>query len=303
MAFAEPAPSCARAAASAASATRRSAPRWAASAAALASDSSASRACGLGFRNTCCPVCTFAIGGGDTCDERFHFIGETGEGFPRIARQLALPLPVGGESLTLGGYRCEARFDRAHFAFGAGQRVTCVGCFIASSLCRYAQGGQLVGRVARQCSRHALRFCSRRDNALGQAGLGPRDVGGGCGIAPAGEDQTTLGDLDGVRQFAIALSGTCLPPQHIGPCLHLGHDFGDPGKVGFGGLEPDLRLASADVQPGNPGGLLKHRAAFGRLGGNDGADLALADESWRVGAGRRISGKATGRRGRGHHGR
>ncbi len=63
---------------------------------------------------------------------------------------------------------------------------------------------------------------------------------------------------------------------------------GEPHQVGLGGLEAQLGLVPARVQAGDAGGLLDQRAAFGRLGIDEGADAALGDDRRRLRAAGRV---------------
>ena len=143
----------------------------------------------------------------------------------------------------------------------------------------------IFGRIAAEHGSRALRFGSGSDTVFGGSRFCPRNIGGRCGIAPAGKDQLTFGDFYGVGQLAIPFCRPRLPSQYARPRLHFGHDFGDTRKIGLGRLQPDLGFAAADMESRNPCCFLQHRAALGRLGGDDRTDLALADERGRVRAG------------------
>jgi hypothetical protein len=64
--------------------------------------------------------------------------------------------------------------------------------------------------------------------------------------------------------------------------------FGQAGEVGFGGTELLLGILAPSVQSGNAGRFLKQKPALDRLGGDDRADLPLADQRRRMGSGRRV---------------
>ncbi len=58
----------------------------------------------------------------------------------------------------------------------------------------------------------------------------------------------------------------------------LAHHIAQPLKIAFGGFKAKLCLVAAAMKSGNAGGVFKNAAAVLRLGADDLADLALADE-------------------------
>ena len=116
-------------------------------------------------------------------------------------------------------------------------------------------------------------------------GFSAGGFGGGGGIAPASEDQPRLGHFDFVGQRLVAFSSAGLAAQRTDLRVKLAHQVFEPGEVGLGRAELLLSILAADVQPGDSGGFLQHHPAFGRLGGDYGGDLALADQRWGVRAG------------------
>ena len=93
-------------------------------------------------------------------------------------------------------------------------------------------------------------------------------------------------DLGG--QFLVALGGARLPPQLGRALLLLAEDFAQPGEVGLGRAKLLLGVLAPRVKPGNARRLLEQKAPFDRLGRNDRADLALADQRRRMRARRRV---------------
>ncbi len=84
--------------------------------------------------------------------------------------------------------------------------------------------------------------------------------------------------VDFFRQFGVAFRLLGLPPKRRHLRIEAGHQIFQPGQIRFGLAQLALRIAAANVQSGNPGGFFQHLAAFGRFGGNDLGDLALADQ-------------------------
>ena len=117
-----------------------------------------------------------------------------------------------------------------------------------------------------------------RDLALGGGGLLPR-----------------LGEADGVHQgfeaadfggqVLVARGLAALALQALDLALQLADHVLDANEVVLGGLEAQLRLVAAGMEARDAGGILQDAAAGLGLGGDDLADLALADEGRRAGAG------------------
>ena len=70
--------------------------------------------------------------------------------------------------------------------------------------------------------------------------------------------------------------------------LPVGEDFVEPGEIGLGRAQLLLGVLAADVEAGDPRRFLEHQPPLGRLGGDHRADLALADQRRRMGAGRGV---------------
>ena len=108
------------------------------------------------------------------------------------------------------------------------------------------------------------------------------------GVVPAHEQQGGLQgpDLGGDLLVAFGLPRLALQPRKSG--LQFAADVVQPFEVGLRRPQPQLRLMPPGVQAGDAAGLLEDAAAVLRLGGDQFADLALADEGGRVGAGRGV---------------
>ena len=134
--------------------------------------------------------------------------------------------------------------------------------------------------------------------ALGAGALGDvEEVGvellrrlgkGGLGLAPGDEMSQRLvaADVGGKVAVAARLARLALEAVDLGVDL-LQHVL-DPQQIVLGALEAQLRLVPARMQAGNAGGLFEDQPPRLGLGGDDLADLALADEGGRAGAGRGV---------------
>ena len=94
---------------------------------------------------------------------------------------------------------------------------------------------------------------------------------------PAEVEDRRLGLADLAGEIAVADGLTRLALQRLELRLDLADHVVEAGEVLFGGGKAKLRLVAAVMQTGNAGRLLKERAAVARLGGDQLADLALAD--------------------------
>ena len=144
-----------------------------------------------------------------------------------------------------------------------------------------------VGPVVRR-----LRFGDRLVDSLDLFGRGlgfrGRRLRRALGLDPARVEQPRFDRADLVGQLAIAFGGARLAPQLRGALLLVAEDFAEPREIGFGRAQLLLGILAPRVKPGNARRLLEQQPPLDRLGGDDRADLALADERRRVGAGRRI---------------
>src|SRR4051794_21556112 len=89
-------------------------------------------------------------------------------------------------------------------------------------------------------------------------------------------------------QLAVALGRSGLPAQLGRALLLVAEDFAEPGEVRFGCTQLLLRVLAPRMKAGDSGSLLEQQPALDRLGGDHRANLALADQRGRMGAGRRI---------------
>ncbi len=202
-----------------------------------------------------------------------------------VMRQRVLARPVLGQPRTGG----------RQFLDPALQAVAAVAC-PRQGMTRLAQGiarGEGGGAGARGEQRGRLLrlggvpLGSGRagDLGLGGLGFGLGRGGGPGGVAPAGEDHPRLGQTDLLGDQAIALRRTRLSPQGGDAGILIGDGLVQPGQVRLGRAQLALGIAAADMKPGDAGRFLQHRAALGRLGGDDRADPVLADQGGRVRAG------------------
>ena len=86
-------------------------------------------------------------------------------------------------------------------------------------------------------------------------------------------------------QSAVAFGLARLSAQAVALCGDLVQHVVDAREVVLGAFEPQLRLVAARVEARDAGGFFQDAAAGLRLGGDDLADLALAHEGRRAGAG------------------
>ncbi len=101
---------------------------------------------------------------------------------------------------------------------------------------------------------------------------------------PAQMEKHRFGLPDLLADVAVARRLPRLLLQRAELGVHRDDDVVQAHQVGFGGLQPQLRLVPAGVQAGDAGGFLQQHPPLGRLGVDDGADTALADQGRGVGA-------------------
>ena len=159
---------------------------------------------------------------------------------------------------------------RAAFGFGLAQR--------RQHGSRIALGGRAAGRG----------FGGRSDGRSSGGKFFGRDNCAGLGGGPAQVMRQRFGLADMARQVAIARGLACLALQAGQLTFDFANDVFQPRQVGFGGAQAQFRLMAALVQPANTGGFFQDGAARQRLLRDQQADLALAHERCRTGAGRRI---------------
>ena len=90
------------------------------------------------------------------------------------------------------------------------------------------------------------------------------------------------------RHLLVAPRRARLPLQALDLRVELAQHVAEAGEVGLRRLQAQLRLVAAAVQAGDAGGILQDAAALLGLGVDDLADLALAHQRRRAGAGRRV---------------
>ena len=121
-----------------------------------------------------------------------------------------------------------------------------------------------------------------------RARFGRRGLGRALGFDPAGMEQPRLDAADLVGELAVALGGARLAAKLRRALLLVAEDFAQPRKIGLGRAQLLLGVLAPRVKPGNAGRFLEQLPPLDRLGGDHRADLALADERRRMGAGRRV---------------
>ena len=231
-------------------------------------------------------ACRF--GGGNPRCQCIHLIGQPRKRFARVGRQFTFTGAVGVKPFALAAERRDAGLDRALCTLGIGERMAGVRCRVASGLRGGAQFAEPFSCIAAQRSGNALSLRRFGDALFGERRVGACSARRFCGIAPARKNQPPLGLFDRVGQRTVPLGRARLPPQYARTGNHFGDCLGHPRQIDFGRLQPDLGFTAAHVQPRDTGSFLEHRTAFGGLGGDDRADLALTDERGRMRAGCRI---------------
>ena len=151
-----------------------------------------------------------------------------------------------------------------------------------------AQRGQGRGGFALLRGGARRRLGQAGDPALSLAVPLPRlaQRGLGRGHVEMQEDRLVTADVVGQVPIAGRLAGLPLEALELG--LEGRDDVVEALQVALGGAQAQLGLVPAGVQAGDPGGLLQQGPAPGRLGVDQRADPALADQRGRVRAGRRI---------------
>ena len=132
------------------------------------------------------------------------------------------------------------------------------------------------------------RALQRRDIGLGGLRLLSGGIRGLVRLDPAGMDQPRFGRTDLVGQLAIALGGARLPPQRRRALLLVRQQLAQPREIGLGRTKLLLGILAPRMQAGNSGRLLEQQPPLGRLGRDDRADLALADQRRRMRSGGRV---------------
>ena len=94
-------------------------------------------------------------------------------------------------------------------------------------------------------------------------------------------EQQRLGAPDLLAEPAIALRLARLLLQRLELRLDRRDDVVEPREIVLGGVELQLGLVAARMQPGGAGGLVEQKPPLGRLGVDQRADPALARPSRR----------------------
>ena len=193
-------------------------------------------------------------------------------------RQLTFACAIIGHAR---GLRCEVGLALDDPFMLAGQLDKLVGQ-VASCIARRHRQRPCVGKLS-----HSLLLLFGED-ALGNGGvlngfsrnigIGPRNIGCRLGLTPAHENQTRFCLQYVFGQGAIALSLLGLAAQLARARIHIGQNGRQPCQIAFGGAQLLFGILAPDVQAGNARCLLQHLAAFLRLGRDDSANAALADQ-------------------------
>ena len=151
-----------------------------------------------------------------------------------------------------------------------------------------AQGRQLRHRLALRGRRRGRRRRRLDHRGLGRPQGRRRRCHAGVELDPLLVQQDRLGAAKLVVDVAIAdrLAGLLL--ERVELALERHDHVVEACQVGFRRAQAQLGLVPAGMQPGDPGRLLEQAAPLGRLGVDQRADPALADQGGGMRAGRRI---------------
>jgi hypothetical protein len=140
-------------------------------------------------------------------------------------------------------------------------------------------GARLLGRCRRGASG------ARADRRLAVREVAPRALQGRLGLLGLDMQQHRLVALYVAGQVAVAagLAGLAFQALELG--LEGGDDVVEAFQIGLGGAQAQLGLVAPGMQAGDAGGLFQQGAPLGRLGVDQRADPALADQGARMGAG------------------
>ncbi len=196
----------------------------------------------------------------------------------RVVAELGLAREIGGERLAPRRQLGDPPLDGIALRAQSRELVAELGRMLARRLGRLARGTELGRRFGLVRGGRALRLAGRRDRLLRRLGFAPRRVRRFGRLAPAGEDQPTLGDFDLVGKLAIALRRPRLTAQRRGAQLGVGEQFVEPDEIGLGRAQLLLGVLASNVQARDARRFLEQQPALGRLGRDDGGDLALADQ-------------------------
>jgi len=151
-----------------------------------------------------------------------------------------------------------------------------------------AQGGQGLLRRLRGERRLGGRALRPRGalRGLGQPRLGALPLG--LRLAPAQPQEQTLGPAQAFRVFAVLRRLPRLPREARQLLVQRLQHVGDAGQVVFRGAQLQLRLVAALVEPADPRGVFKDRAACLGLGVDELGYAPLPHQRRRVRARRRV---------------
>ena len=145
--------------------------------------------------------------------------------------------------------------------------------------------GQLVARFGKHVGQPVLGFLRylhlrlrSTDPRFGALCFAARSLGGGRGVAPAGEDQPCFGHADPVAQPLVAFGGAGLTAQGSDLLVKLAHQVFQPRQVGLGRAQFLLGILAPRMKPGDASGLFQHHPPFRRFGGDHCGNLALTDQ-------------------------
>ena len=222
-----------------------------------------------------------ALGLGEPRGDRRQLLLEPGDGGGGVVAQRLLAQPVGGEgaaalvelgdpaadAVALGAQRGELVAERGGAlarrlgGLAAGRRASAAAsvCQAAAARCASAARadrglGGLGFRPAPPRPPRPPRASGRRSAAPRRSGSGRRACGSARRRAPGASARAPRSSM------SARISSSRIRLASVGAQLLLG-------------------VLAADVEAGDPGRLLEHQPALGRLGGDHRADLALADQS------------------------
>ena len=110
----------------------------------------------------------------------------------------------------------------------------------------------------------------------------------GLVLAPGDQLRKRFVTADFGSQAAVARRLPGLTAQAFDLSVDLLQDVFEANEIVLRALQPQLSFMTARMKPGNACGFLENEPARLRLGGNDLADLALANHRGRAGAGGRV---------------
>ncbi len=224
-------------------------------------------------------------GGVEGLGERRILMGEPLDHPGGVGDEGLLALKVAGE---LGGATLELGLALAGALFLGLQRVARQRDAVegrAAARLLLAQRGKIGGGERLQSRRLALGAGALGDVEQIGIELLPGLGEGGLVLPPRDEvgERLVAADVGGEIPVTARLAGLAF--QALDLDVDLLQDVLDPQEVVLGPFQAKLRLVAARMQAGNAGRLLEDESSRLGLGRDDLADLALADERGRAGAG------------------